>query len=585
MSVLKFNFITVLIFFFYSQLTFGQSNADSLDFYIEKKEILKALDLINSYDKNAILQKDKKLYVDLKIKESNLYASLNDYEKAIDLLYKSLSKIKSYSNQNLQTKIYLELGTKYSSIKDTVNSFKNYHIAEKIAYKNKDNSNLRHIYHNLFRLHVLKDNDSALFYIQKKYAVDKLENEPSGTAITYNNYFAYHSVRNEYDIAKKYLDSAYQLSIKYDIKHAIRTSLSNYGYYYSVEKGDFKKALNYYEQLENNHQKELTQSELCNLYLNFGYVYENLGDYANANLYHVFYIQLSQKMYNQEIKDAVKDIETKYKIEKIETDYLEEKKQIIENDDRNKKLIIFFVFLLLLLIFMFYFFYQNIKLKERNRKKEIDSIIQRKIINANIDGQEKERKLIAGILHDQISALLSSAGLHLKAFEYKSEITNDELNKTKSIIKEAHDQVRDLSHQLIPPVLVKLGLKEALQDLCDKNSNSIIKFTFSDNSSDFKLNKNFEIKIYYVVSELINNIIKHSKADHAELHFEINQNVLMIFIQDNGIGISKKDKQKGGLGLLQTTTRINGLGGNIKIEKLNGLKISITIPLDSSSVS
>ena len=59
MSVLKFNFITVLIFFFYSQLTFGQSNADSLDYYIEKKEILKALDLINSYDKNAILEKDK----------------------------------------------------------------------------------------------------------------------------------------------------------------------------------------------------------------------------------------------------------------------------------------------------------------------------------------------------------------------------------------------------------------------------------------------------------------------------------------------------------------------------------------------
>lgn len=563
----------------------AQYGKDSLDIFINQKETFKALDLINSYDKEALLTKNQSQYVDLKIKEAKIYASLNDFEKSIELLYKSLQKVKK--NSKLHTQVYLELGTQYSVIKDTTNAFKNYYRAVKTAKKHQDNSSLRHIYHNLFRLHVLKNVDSAYFYIQKKYDVDLIENDPSGLAITFNNFFAYHSVKNEFDLAKKYLDSAYQLSVKHNINHAIRTSLSNYGYYYSAEKEDFQTALKYYKILKNEHLKELTQNEEANLYLNLGYIYESLGDYANANLHHVFYIQLSEKVYNEKINDAVKDIEAKYKIEKIQNDYLAEKKEITDKQSLNKKIIIFFVFLTTLLLFILYFFYQNIKLKERNRDKELDSIVQKKIINANIDGQEKERKQIASILHDQISALLSSANLHLKAYESQniSDETKLKISKIKDIIKEAHDQVRDLSHQLIPPVLVKLGLQAALQDLCEKNSNAILKFNYNDVPNEIKLKKDFEIKIYYVVSELINNIIKHSEAKEAYLFFEISNNQLNIFIKDNGIGITKKDKKKGGLGLQQISTRIHGLQGKIDIKNTNGLEIKIQIPLDSRTLA
>lgn len=589
MSKLKYNYILkfqVILFIVFSQnVTIGQNKVDSLDIFIKNNEILKAIDLINSYDKDKILAKSKSEFVDLKLKESKLYASLNDYEKSIDLLYKCLQKIKS--TPNLQTKVYLELGTQFSVFKDTLNSFKNYHKAEKIARKNKDNSSLRHIYHNLFRLHVLKNADSAYYYIQKKYQVDLIKKEPSGLAITYNNFFAYYSVRNEFDEAKKYLDSAYQLSTKHNIDHAIRTSLSNYGYYYSVEKKDFTTALKYYKILQEEHISALTQNEKANLYLNLGYIYENLGDYANANLHHVFYIEMSEKIYNEKINDAVKEIQTKYKIEKIENDHLEEKKRIIEKESFNQKIIIFFVFLTTLLLFMFYFYYQNIKLKERNREKEIDSILQKKIINANIDGQEKERKQIANILHDKISALLSSANLHLKSFE--SQISSDDdktrIIKIKDIIKEAHDQVRDLSHHLIPPILIKLGLQAALQDLCERNSNDIIRFKYQEIPNEIILKKDLEIKIYYVVSELINNIIKHSEANEAFVYFEIIQNNLNIQIKDNGIGIKKQDKKKGGLGLQQTATRIHGLNGNIDIKNFNGMEINIQIPLDFNSIT
>lgn len=588
MLIFKKNILFIIFLFTASLHTiFSQEKIDSLDFYLEQKDLVKALDLINSFNQDTVLIKYDEKYVEIKIKESNLFADLSDYEKSIEILYRTLIKIKSNTNKTLQTKIYLELGTQYSAIKDTLNSFKNYHIAEKIAENINDYSVLRHIYHNLFRLHVLKNKDSALFYIKKKYVLDKKNNDNSGIAITYNNFFAYHSVKNEYDTAKKYLDSAYQTSVKYNIKHAIRTSLSNYGYFYSVKERDFKKALDYYNILEAEHEKDLTQSELSNLFLNLGYVYENLGDYANANLYHVLYIELSQKIYNEEIGNTIKDIESKYKIDQIQKDYLEEKNKILAKESRNKKLILFIIFLFLMTLFISYAFFQNMKLKARNREKEIDSIIQKKIINANIDGQEKERKLIATLLHDQISALLSSAGLHLKAFEskLKIEVPTQDLIKTKSIIKDAHDQIRNLSHQLIPPVLAKLGLNEALQDLCEKNSNTMIEFIFSGSTNPIKLNKDFEIKIYFVVSELINNIIKHSEANSAKITYEINEKFLKIIVQDNGIGMYNNENKKEGLGLQQTSTRIFGLNGEMLIENSNGLKINITIPLDSDAIS
>jgi signal transduction histidine kinase len=259
----------------------------------------------------------------------------------------------------------------------------------------------------------------------------------------------------------------------------------------------------------------------------------------------------------------------------------------MENQSRNKKIIVISISLLLLLVYIFYSFYENVKLKERNREKEIDSIIQKKIINANIDGQEKERELIATILHDQISALLSSAGLHLKAYEskYKNDMPVEELVKTKSIIKDAHDQIRQLSHQLIPPILIKLGLNEAILDLCEKNSNTMLEFTFLEKKSDVVLKKDFEIKIYYIVSELINNIIKHSEATKARIEYEIKNKILNLIIQDNGIGINDNDQKKGGLGLQQTSTRVFGLNGEITINSYKELKIIIKIPLGPDSIS
>jgi signal transduction histidine kinase len=76
-----------------------------------------------------------------------------------------------------------------------------------------------------------------------------------------------------------------------------------------------------------------------------------------------------------------------------------------------------------------------------------------------------ERKKIAVFLHDNISALLSSAGLHLNVHTMKNKTQSEEITKTIAILGEAHDKVRDLSHELLPSLLVRFGLFYALKDL------------------------------------------------------------------------------------------------------------------------
>jgi len=188
-------------------------------------------------------------------------------------------------------------------------------------------------------------------------------------------------------------------------------------------------------------------------------------------------------------------------------------------------------------------------------------------------------------LHDNISALLSSAGLHLRVFSTKNEKLSEEITKTISLLEEAHDKVRDLSHELIPALLVRFGLLYALADLCEKNSNSDITFEYESNIDDQKrYPEEFEIKIYFIITELLNNVMKHSQATIGKVAVQENGNVLKIQVFDNGKGFDTNRFQiSEGFGINQIRARINAMRGNLIIDsKLDmGTIITIDVPISN----
>ncbi|SFC91860.1 Histidine kinase [Flavobacterium phragmitis] len=250
---------------------------------------------------------------------------------------------------------------------------------------------------------------------------------------------------------------------------------------------------------------------------------------------------------------------------------------------RNKKIVSLSILLIIIIFLLFYFLYQNNKLKQKIKRKDTKQKILLNIINSGIDTQEIERKKIASFLHDNINSLLSSAGLHLNTFTAQHDIKSDEIQKAKTILSEAHELLRDMSHDLVPSLLVRFGLIYALEDLCEKHSNSAIHFEFS---SSIPISKRyvekFEMKIYFIVSELFNNIIKHSQAQKATIYLAENNNEFVLTIHDDGIGFkTQKLKDAEGFGLNRIRARIKKYKGRLTItSKANkGTKITIQIPL------
>lgn len=250
---------------------------------------------------------------------------------------------------------------------------------------------------------------------------------------------------------------------------------------------------------------------------------------------------------------------------------------------RNKKIVSLSIILTLIIFLLLYFLYQNNKLKQKIKRKDTKQKILLNIINSGIDSQEAERKKIASFLHDNINSLLSSAGLHLNTFTAQHNIESNEIKKSKAILSEAHELLRDMSHDLVPSLLVRFGLIYALEDLCEKNSNSAIEFEFSSSIPTSKrYAEKFEMKIYFIVSELCSNITKHSNAEKAILSLAEKENQLILRIHDDGIGFkTQKLKDAEGFGLNRIRARIKKYKGSLSIvsKENKGTKIKIEIPL------
>ncbi|WP_343588104.1 ATP-binding protein [Flavobacterium sp.] len=275
--------------------------------------------------------------------------------------------------------------------------------------------------------------------------------------------------------------------------------------------------------------------------------------------------------------DTVKVPQTEIK-SKIANNHFSKSEQL-----RNKKIVSLSIILIVIIFLLFYFLYQNNKLKQKIKRKDTKQKILLDIINSGIDSQEVERKKIASFLHDNINSLLSSAGLHLNTFTAQHDIKSDEIQKAKNILSEAHELLRDMSHDLVPSLLVRFGLIYALEDLCEKNSNSAIEFEFSSSiPTSRRYVEKFEMKIYFIVSELFSNITRHSNAKKAKLSLTEKENQLILSVYDDGIGFkTQKLKEVEGFGLNRIRARIKKYKGTLSIvsKENQGTKIKIQIPL------
>ena len=196
---------------------------------------------------------------------------------------------------------------------------------------------------------------------------------------------------------------------------------------------------------------------------------------------------------------------------------------------------------------------------------------QKEMTNAVISAQEAERQEIGRELHDNINQILASARLYLGLGKTPGDTQPIYLGKSDELIQSAIDEIRTLSHSLIPPTLSEGHLKDNLLQLFE-NLASGIGTTIYHNMTELEeqyMEDNFKLSIYRICQEQFNNITKYAKANTIHFYLGNRNGNLELRIKDDGIGFDKT-KKSNGVGLMNMKTRAALFNGTLDIQTAPG---------------
>ena len=335
-----------------------------------------------------------------------------------------------------------------------------------------------------------------------------------------------------------------------------------------------------------------TNVNLDNFLSNLADAYNNLKDYKKAFDYYRDYTRNVQK---EEVVKAFTNIQTlelKYRTSEKEKQLAEQKLQLVKKDlqlQRHKTIFYIISAAFLLLLLLLAILYLNSLYKRKEHFRQLKAVRQQKEIDfleALMQGEEKERNRIAKDLHDGIAGMLVAAKMQLNTLldERKELKTLEQTEKMIVLLDDAYMEIRKTSHNLMPEVLLKHGLDEALKRYCNNISSHNKLIVEYDSWGEIKRYKNsFELSIYRIIQELVANIIKHSKATRALVQISVQDHILSVDIEDNGIGIEPGGNADG-MGLHSLERKIKTMDGKLHTISSTNAGFGIYMEFDTTNV-
>ena len=208
---------------------------------------------------------------------------------------------------------------------------------------------------------------------------------------------------------------------------------------------------------------------------------------------------------------------------------------------------------------------QRRKRSEKNVRK-----LTRRAINAN----EEERRRIARELHDDIGQRLSLAVVQLDLFrgQVAAETLKNRTDLDSSIenLSSLVSDVHNLSHRLHSSKLEHIGLPAAIRDLCQQISQSYgLQIDFQRDGARDRFTHDISLCFYRVAQEALNNVVKHSESNSAQLTLSERPGILRMQVQDSGVGF-KVATAATGLGFSAMQERLGSIGGKLSVESEPG---------------
>lgn len=191
----------------------------------------------------------------------------------------------------------------------------------------------------------------------------------------------------------------------------------------------------------------------------------------------------------------------------------------------------------------------------------------RQVLQALMQGEEKERTRLSKDLHDGVGGLLSAVKMHFRALQSDLSLQHEKgFNHAMRMLDDAIGEVRKTAHNMTPEILSRKGLPAALEFFCHNVSHSRkLQISFYTSGELPRLRNNFELSVYRIVQELVNNIIKHAYATTALVQITQHAGYVSITVEDNGIGFKNIPSAHTGIGLNSLEERVRSLNGQLTI--------------------
>lgn len=511
--------------------------------YLHKKDRVTAIDY---YLQSARLWEtcaDQKYLPVLYSNTGALLDEQKEHNKALEFGNKAVALAQKLGDSFSETVALVNLSTTYSYLEQHEKEYELLMKALPLAKKNENLDHIANVYYNL-----------AEYFFKKKDISSALKN-----------------YLESFDYGKK-MGNKYHLC-------SVTTALAVV--YHELKQDD--KALQHILQAEQIANEVGIRTDLKEIYKTRAEIEQRKGNYKLAAEYFSKTLIVSDSLFRTGTSEKVAEVEAQYQNEKKQKEIvqLEKDKQIQLLSIKQKSTLNYILIgSLAALMIVGFLVYRNLRHRQQLAKQQ-DELQQQRIrelekdrqlvaVDSMLKGQEEERSRLAKDLHDGLGGLLSGVKFSLSNMKDNLIITPDNMavfERSLDMIDTSIKELRRVAHNMMPEMLTKFGLDEALKEYCNSvNATNLISLRYQSMGLDTRIEKSSEIIIYRIIQELLNNIMKHAAATEAMVQLIKEEGRLSIIVEDNGKGFDTALlKENKGAGLTNIQSRVDYLKGRLDI--------------------
>lgn len=352
--------------------------------------------------------------------------------------------------------------------------------------------------------------------------------------------------------------------------------------------GKYEEADKYLQRARVLTEKNGMQASQREMYGMFAQNYFKLGNYKLAYQHLSYYHSLKDSVAGAELKSKVAEMDAQYQAQKREQTImrLEKDKQIQalsirEASNLNYALIASVV----ILLGVGFLVYRNLRSRQQLSKQQ-DQLQQQRIrelekdkqlvaVDSMLKGQEEERSRLARDLHDGLGGLLSGVKFSLSNMRSNLTVTPDNMavfERSLDMLDTSIGELRRVAHNMMPEMLTKFGLDEALREYCNSvDAAKLLSVKYQSHGMGSRLDISVEIIVYRIVQELLNNVVKHASATEAFVQLIREDARLNVVVEDNGKGFDTASLPRSqGAGWVNIRSRVEYLKGQLDIHSNPG---------------